>query len=475
MFDNDSDEKLAARLKASYRPVSASPKFKEQLLDRVISEGRTARSGQYPRFWFNPLFWAAATAAFLLFLLVYGVLTSSRPSLIAQPPGGSLPPEGSVPAGGDVVTPGGATSPDTKSPNSNPSGTNTSPAVSPSPNQPPLYVSAGLLEIKVTDAPPEKEVTAVNVTVTGVDIHKSGAAGDDDSNWISMNFTGDNTFDLLKVRGIEQSLADVVLPAGNYTQLRMEISEVEVSFIDNTTVMAVLPSGKLKLVHSFEISPEMKTALLFDFDAARSVNAEGNGNITFKPVINISTIGNKTEKPAAVEITSSALPDGEVGADYNETLQASGGAVPYNWTLANGSLPPGLTLDANGTISGVPEEPGDFPVRLRVEDSSPEKKSAAASFTISITGADLLKITTTSLSEGKAGSPYSAQLEATGGAGSFIWSITAGNIPAGLVLDPGGLLSGTPERKGNSNFTVQVTDSSDASKSDTQNFSLKIR
>ena len=54
-----------------------------------------------------------------------------------------------------------------------------------------------------------------------------------------------------------------------------------------------------------------------------------------------------------ISITTLGLPNATVGTAYDFALQAQGGTEPYNWTC-NAQMPPGLTLNTNGTISGVP-------------------------------------------------------------------------------------------------------------------------
>lgn len=71
-----------------------------------------------------------------------------------------------------------------------------------------------------------------------------------------------------------------------------------------------------------------------------------------------------------------------------------------------------------------------------------------------------ITITTSTLSQGTANTAYSATLAATGGSGSFTWSMASGsNLPAGLTLSAAGVISGTPTTAGLGNFTVNVQDS----------------
>lgn len=85
----------------------------------------------------------------------------------------------------------------------------------------------------------------------------------------------------------------------------------------------------------------------------------------------------------------------------------------------------------------------------------------------------LLNIVTSTLPDGTETSAYSQTLSATGGDGSYTWSISAGSLSAGLSINSStGEISGTPTTAGTSNFTVQVTDG--LSNTDTQALAITI-
>ena len=71
-----------------------------------------------------------------------------------------------------------------------------------------------------------------------------------------------------------------------------------------------------------------------------------------------------------------------------------------------------------------------------------------------------ITITTSTLTEGTVNSGYNATLAATGGSGTYTWTVASGSsLPAGLSLSAAGVISGTPTTAGLSNFTVNVADS----------------
>jgi len=88
---------------------------------------------------------------------------------------------------------------------------------------------------------------------------------------------------------------------------------------------------------------------------------------------------------APLAITTTGLPAGKRRKAYAQTLAASGGVTPYAWSLASGSLPPGLTLSAStGRISGTPTTAGTWSFTARVTDAREPAASALESLSIQI-------------------------------------------------------------------------------------------
>lgn len=151
--------------------------------------------------------------------------------------------------------------------------------------------------------------------------------------------------------------------------------------------------------------------------------------------------------------TPSPLPPGAVGSPYAQTLSATGGTQPYFWDIYEG-LPPGLTLSSAGVISGTPTTIGTYTFTVTVYDAT--ERSDSRTFTLVVSTP--LSVASQSLPDAVVGSPYSQSLLATGGAPPYTWSVSGGSLPAGLILNANGQITGTPVVVGVFSFSVQVRD-----------------
>jgi hypothetical protein len=152
----------------------------------------------------------------------------------------------------------------------------------------------------------------------------------------------------------------------------------------------------------------------------------------------------------AVSITTTSLPAAIAGVAYSDSLSASGGTAPFQWSVASGSLPPGITLSSGGVLSGTPSSAGSFPFTVALKDADGATDMQALTLTV----AAAVSIATASLPGGTVGVAYSQVLVAAGGTGAYTWSVSAGTLPPGLTLSASGTITGTPTRAGAAYFTV---------------------
>lgn len=87
----------------------------------------------------------------------------------------------------------------------------------------------------------------------------------------------------------------------------------------------------------------------------------------------------------AVSIATTSLPDAAVGAAYDATVVSEGGLAPYTFSLSAGSLPAGLSLAADGRITGVPTGPAATATfTVKVVDGDSPTGSATRQLTLTV-------------------------------------------------------------------------------------------
>src|SRR5205085_979499 len=116
------------------------------------------------------------------------------------------------------------------------------------------------------------------------------------------------------------------------------------------------------LGHSADTTATMYAFAHFDGRCA-SVMADDRAGIT--------TIYPGTGGGPGLNVTTTSLPTGTVSTAYTATLQATGGTLPYSWSLTSGTLPAGLSLNANtGAITGTPTTAATSNFTVQVQDSA---------------------------------------------------------------------------------------------------------
>ena len=253
------------------------------------------------------------------------------------------------------------------------------------------------------------------------------------------------------------------------------------------------------------------------------------------------------------------VPAGKVNEAYQGMFQAGGGTSPYQYVVASGALPSGVTLDSStGLLTGTPTAAGLYNFVVLATDqprldrgwqsytisvgkntavtvgvtvspatatlssggtqqftatvtgtwntavkwaassgsitpsglyTAPNVQSStsatvtatseadasvsgSASITINPGQSQSLQITTSGLTPGQQGEPYTAAFAASGGTQPYNWTVSSGALPSGISLTTSGDLEGTPTATGTFTFSVQVTDVNNLSATGT--FSLAI-
>jgi hypothetical protein len=176
---------------------------------------------------------------------------------------------------------------------------------------------------------------------------------------------------------------------------------------------------------------------------------------------------------APLTIQTAMMPATAEGSEYSSSLAASGGVAPISWSIASGMLPAGLLLDmTSGLITGTAVTAGDYVFTVQARDQAGTTTSRALSIHVE-RATPQLSITTSTLNTVTATLPFSQALTASGGSGTYRWSV-AGALPAGLTLSSAGVLAGTTSSAGTYPVTVTVVDGQEASRSASQPYSLYV-
>jgi hypothetical protein len=159
----------------------------------------------------------------------------------------------------------------------------------------PVSSTSGTVRLTMTDAPGEFD--AVNLVVTEIAIHRglpdsleTEGAEDSVGGWEILSDVP-ATYDLLTLRnGVFTTIAQGLVPAGHYTQIRLKLGAGSNVVVDGVTYPLTVPSGLqsgYKLVGEFDVPAGGLLELALDFDAARSVHQTGSGTYMLKPTVRV--------------------------------------------------------------------------------------------------------------------------------------------------------------------------------------------
>lgn len=194
---------------------------------------------------------------------------------------------------------------------------------------------------------------------------------------------------------------------------------------------------------------------------AGTPTAAGTANFTVTATDSLNFSGSQaytvTTNAPALALTPASLPATTAESAYSQSFSTTGGIAPYHYAVTSGALPAGLTMSSAGVLSGTATAAGNASFTVTSTDSSTGTGapfSTSHSYTLAVS-APTIALSPATLPAGQVAAAYHQQLSATGGNGSYAYSVSAGALPTGLSLSASGLLSGTASAAGN--FTVTVT------------------
>jgi hypothetical protein len=125
---------------------------------------------------------------------------------------------------------------------------------------------------------------------------------------------------------------------------------------------------------SLTAKPDGSTAVLANpTSVTPTFTVDRAGTYVVQLIVNdgtLSSVPNTVNIYTVVRITTNKLLEGRRNQPYADTLEASGGTIPYTWSVTP-ALPAGLTLDpATGVISGTPTAKSDINHDFTVRDST---------------------------------------------------------------------------------------------------------
>ena len=208
----------------------------------------------------------------------------------------------------------------------------------------------------------------------------------------------------------------------------------------------------------------------------QSISDPKSFSYTFSAVTTNHTVSATFAIDALTITTTSPLTNATVGTRYSRPVSATGGAAPYTWSLASGSLPTGLSLiPTTGYVAGIPSTEGAYSFTIMVTDSQVTPMVSTKLFNVSVAIDSPAIITVSPLTSATVGTRFSKSFNVNGGIAPYTWSIASGILPPGLSLIPTtGYLAGIPTAWGIYSFTVMVTDGEGIPATATKLFNLTV-
>src|SRR5450830_241167 len=208
-----------------------------------------------------------------------------------------------------------------------------------------------------------------------------------------------------------------------------------------------LPAG-MSLSGAGSLSGTPTAGGVFNFTVRTTDSLAVNGTRAYTLSVNAPTI----------TISPTTVPAMTAGVAYSQGITAANGTGPYSYAITGGSVPTGLSLASNGTLSGTPTAAGPFNFTVTATDSStgsgPYTGSRAYSVTVA-PGAPVAGNVSATVAYGSSANPITLNL--SGGAAASV-AVASGALH-GTATASGTSITYTPTAGygGSDSFTYTAT------------------
>ena len=241
--------------------------------------------------------------------------------------------------------------------------------------------------------------------------------------------------------------------------------------------------GKLYFYNNTVISTRSGNTTLFRLssndetcDARNNIfyNTANGTNLALIDNTGILTVSHNWIKPNWR--ISHGTPSGTVNNNGTFVSGTAPGFIDFaaqNFRLASGSA--AINAGTN-LLSDV--LPANNVVRQYVKHQQSEARPVNGAFDLGAYefGTSAVQITTENLPNARRGKVYRQNLQAAGGSGNFVWTVSSGNLPFGLRLNSAtGEIDGKPAIRGVWNFTITAQDSQNSSNVATKNLTIETK
>ena len=138
----------------------------------------------------------------------------------------------------------------------------------------------------------------------------------------------------------------------------------------------------------FEVAGNLPPGLIFTITGANSAVLAGTPTVPGTYDFTIQVIDSNQEVMVknyifnVMDVDLSTLPQPSAGTPYNAQITPIGASLPVTFTVVGGALPDGLSLSADGLLTGTPSKAGTFPFTLLVQDAAGNTCTFAVSLTV---------------------------------------------------------------------------------------------